>query len=181
MDSEGYPIFSMDEAQLIPPPSKPKIVNIPPGCFGVGPGPLKTRAGALSLNTGTLTSPARIYEILLVLEKDTRRAKVKVELEMQSVPAPIATIECASLCFPTFDGVFVNPTSRLALRANCVEQCDNGDESYLWTLAAEMNINDTYCSSQGVGTTPLPPPTSTTPTTTTTTTTQPAVIVEREL
>ncbi|XP_059084074.1 uncharacterized protein LOC131881274 [Tigriopus californicus] len=177
-DNEGYPIFLESEARPIPPPSKPRIINIPDGCFGVGPGPLKTRSGTLSLNTGSLTSPARIYEILLVLEKDTRRAKVKIELEMQSVPAPIVTIECASLCFPTFSGVYVNPTSRLALRGNCVEECVNNEETYLWTLAAQQNITDSYCLSSGSGTTPLPASTTTTPTTTTTTTTQPAVVVE---
>ncbi len=54
----------------------------------------------------------QIYEILLVLEKDTRRAKVKIEVEMFSVPAPILKIQCASTCYPTFGGVFVNPSSR---------------------------------------------------------------------
>lgn len=177
-DSQGYPVFLASEAKPIPPPSKPRIINIPSGCFGEGPRALKSRSGTLSLNTGSLTSPARIYEILLVLEKDTRRAKVKIELEMQSVPAPIVTIECASLCFPTFSGVYVNPTSRLALRGNCVEECVNNEETYLWTLAAKQNITDSYCLSSSSGTTPLPPSTTTTPTTTTTTTTQPAVVVE---
>lgn len=41
---------------------------------------------------------------MLVLEKDTRRARAKIEVEMLSVPAPIVEIACVSTCYPTFGG-----------------------------------------------------------------------------
>ena len=111
------------------------MINPPPGCFGEGPGPLKTRAGSLLLNTASLITFSRIFEIMLVLGKDTRRQKVKIELEINSVPSPVAQIKCShpDLCFPTFGGVFVNPTSRLAVKGACLEECD-GTETYEWYL-----------------------------------------------
>jgi hypothetical protein len=49
------------------------------------------------------------------------------------VAVPIVEIECASQCYPSFAGVFVNPTSRLALRGTCTEKCD-GNEKYEWLI-----------------------------------------------
>ena len=55
--------------------------------------------------------------------------------ELGSVPAPIVEIKCTSqeLCFPKFGGVFVNPTSRLALKGTCLEEC-KGTEVYHWDV-----------------------------------------------
>lgn len=103
------------------------------GCFGKGAGPLKTRQGTLTVNTASFITYGQVYEFLLILSKGNRRAKAKIEVEMLSIPAPIVAIECVSLCFPTFGGVFVNPSSRLALRGTCLEECD-GDELYTWQL-----------------------------------------------
>ena len=75
MDGD-YPVFDESTAQRIPEPAKPKIINPDPGCFGLGAGALKTRAGTLSLNTETLVSYDQVYEVMVVIEKDTRRAKV---------------------------------------------------------------------------------------------------------
>ena len=75
MDGD-YPVFDEATAQRIPEPAKPKIINPDPGCFGLGAGALKTRAGTLSLNTETLVSYDQVYEVMVVIEKDTRRAKV---------------------------------------------------------------------------------------------------------
>ena len=43
------------------------------------------------------------------------------------------------LCFPTFGGVFVNPTSRLALKGQCLEECvgDGFEISYQWDIFRE--------------------------------------------
>ncbi len=75
---------------------------------------------------------------MLVLSKDTRQSKAKIELELGSIPAPIAQIDCASagLCFPAFGGIWVNPTSRLALKGDCVSVCD-GSLSYYWEVYEE--------------------------------------------
>ena len=74
---------------------------------------------------------------MLVLSKDTRQAKVKIDLDLGEIPAPIASIKCShkDLCFPTFGGVFVNPTTRLALIGSCLSDCPDGTETYLWTLS----------------------------------------------
>lgn len=138
VDSLGYPVYNDNEAQFIPRPGDPVLINPGRGCFGLGPGPLKTRTGMIFLNTASLVTYSRVYEIMLVLSKDTRQAKVKIELDLGSIPAPISQIECASegLCFPAFGGVWVNPTSRLALKGGCTSVCD-GTLAYYWTLYEE--------------------------------------------
>jgi hypothetical protein len=84
---------------------------------------------------------------MLILSKDTRQAKAKIELDLGSIPAPISQIECASdgLCFPAFGGVWVNPTSRLALKGSCQSVCD-GILTYFWTIyeEPEATSNLTY-------------------------------------
>ena len=120
----------------------------------MGPGPLKTTNGRLNLNTASFITYAQTYEILMVLSKDDRRAMAKIDVEMLSVKVPIVSIgeiegfhfavlflilnnvfsECASVCFSTFEGVYVNPSSRLALRGNCTEECDKKEETYQWSL-----------------------------------------------
>ena len=136
----AFPVFKESDAQRIRRPGDAVLINAPPGCFGNGPGPLKTRAKTLALNTASLITYGRLYEILLVLSKTdkdgrTRKNIAAVELELGALPAPIAEIKCTSqeLCFPKFGGVFVNPTSRLAIRGNCLEQC-KGTEIYHWEL-----------------------------------------------
>ena len=111
------------------------MINPPRGCFGSGPQPLKTKSGIFGINTASLVTYGRVYEFLLILSKDTRRAQAKIELDLGAVPAPIAEIKCVNseLCFPRFGGVFVNPTSRLAVKGNCLAEC-LGDESYKWDL-----------------------------------------------
>ena len=135
-----FPKFKESDAQRIRRPGDAVLINAPPGCFGSGAGPLKTRAKTLALNTASLITYGRIYEILLVLSKTdkdgkTRRNQAFVELELGSVPAPIVEIKCTSqeLCFPKFGGVFVNPTSRLALKGTCLEEC-KGTEVYHWDV-----------------------------------------------
>ena len=135
-----FPKFKESDAQRIRKPGEAVLINAPGGCFGQGPGSLKTRAKTMALNTASLITYGRIYEILLVLQKTdkdgkTRSNKAFVELELGSVPAPISEIKCTSqeLCFPKFGGVFVNPTSRLALKGTCLSEC-KGTEVYHWEV-----------------------------------------------
>ena len=130
------------------------LINAPGGCFGSGPGPLKTKAKTLALNTASLITYGRIYEILLVLSKTDKDGKTRsnqafVELELGSVPAPIVEIKCTSqeLCFPKFGGVFVNPTSRLALKGTCLAEC-KGTEKYHWEVyqdTLDLNLDPPVC------------------------------------
>ncbi len=75
--------------------------------------------------------------------------------------------------------MFVNPTSRLALRGKCTEKCDNGDESYEWLLEPVLETCYVDPNMHYTGT-ERPPLTTTTGTTTTTTHTQPTVVKESE-
>ena len=72
----------------------------------------------------------------ITLAKDVRVGRVAVQIDVGVIPAPIVEIDCASagLCFPTTGAIFINPTSRLALRSNCTAECDSGEITYNWKL-----------------------------------------------
>jgi len=73
VDENGFPIYNASMVLSIPPKDDPALINPPPGCFGKGPGPLKTNKGFLKINTAQLTTYALTFEFLLILTKDTRR------------------------------------------------------------------------------------------------------------
>jgi hypothetical protein len=60
VDSDGFPVYSNDTAQPIPPPGTPYLINPPPGCFGLGPGGLKYTKGLLTLNTSSFITYAQV-------------------------------------------------------------------------------------------------------------------------
>lgn len=72
---------------------------------------------------------------MIVMQKDNRRAKTKIEIEVGKDPSPILQINCLSekSCFPGDGGVFINPNSRLGIVGECVSHC-KGDLSYEWTI-----------------------------------------------
>ena len=127
---EKYPIYVHSKAQRIPRPRDPQLVDPQPGCFGNGPGPMKVFAlykklvlnrfiskvtgSRLTLNTSSFVTYAQIYELSLIVSKDTRKGMVKMDIDLGVLPVPLLEIDCAApgLCFPTFGGIFVNPTSR---------------------------------------------------------------------
>ena len=137
-DENGWPEPRGDTPQPIRPPGEAVPINTPPGCFGHGPGPLKTSAGKLHFNTSSFISYAQAYEFALIVSstKDSRRAMVTLEVDVGSIPAPIVQAACLNEerdCFPMAGGVMINPTSRLALVGSCVDECV-GELSYLWTV-----------------------------------------------
>ena len=79
-----------------------------------GAGPLKKKAGTLRFNSSSFIAYANIFEVRLVLSKDDRKSSAKINIELLSVAVRIVAIECASTCYPDLNGVYVNPTSRLA-------------------------------------------------------------------
>ena len=68
----------------------------------------------LTLNTSSFVTYAQVYELSLIVSKDTRKGMVKMDIDLGVLPVPLLEIDCAApgLCFPTFGGIFVNPTSR---------------------------------------------------------------------
>lgn len=144
LDGEDYPTDKVKFGGQIPNPAgkEPMYISPFPGCFGKGPGVLGFGKGIMKLNTRSFETFSQIYEMMVVISKGDRRARAKIEIDVQAMPSPIISIKCKSqsLCFPTPDGVYVNPTTRLALTAECLDLCD-GDLSYEWTLSS---FNDLY-------------------------------------
>lgn len=136
LDENGFPDELKYPGKKIPLPSEANYVSPNPGCFGTGPVRFATRAGKVSINTKSFETYARVYEVMVVISKDDRKAKAKIELEVGEIPAPVSAISCISqsLCFPVFGGVFVNPTSRLAFLGKCTEFCDGDELQYEWTI-----------------------------------------------
>jgi hypothetical protein len=179
---EQFPVYKKFNAQRIPKARDPMIINPLPGCLGYGPGPLKVNGPRLTLNTSSLVTYAQIYELSMILSKDTRQALVKVEIDVGVIPAPVVEIECASagLCFPIPGAIFVNPTSRLAMRSACIEECEGGKIYYSWNilnLPPKLNVSTVYCDEDKMTTTSTVT-TSTTTTTITTTKLPDTVIID---
>ena len=140
-----WPVFNEDQALNIPGPQRAKPIKPDPGCFGEGPGPLKTNVGKIMLNTSSFETYAQVYEIVLILSKDERRAVTKLEIDVSSAPALMVNIECINeedMCFPSYKGLFVNPTNRLGLMGNCLDECE-GELTYLWSVKALNNDGTT--------------------------------------
>ena len=76
--------------------------------------------------------------------KGDKKGKARIELDVGEIPSPINEISCLSesLCFPSFNGVYVNPTSRLAFIGKCIELCE-GELSYEWTISSQEYIIET--------------------------------------
>ena len=74
----------------------------------------KVTGSRLTLNTSSFVTYAQVYELSLIVSKDTRKGMVKMDIDLGVLPVPLLEIDCAApgLCFPTFGGIFVNPTSR---------------------------------------------------------------------
>ena len=119
----------------------------------------------LTLNTSSFVTYAQVYELSLIVGKDTRKGMVKMDIDLGVLPVPLLEIDCAApgLCFPTFGGIFVNPTSRffvltirlfqrpatllnadttrLALRSSCYEGCEVGVITNSWNIKYPQGLN----------------------------------------
>ena len=139
---EKYPIYVQSKAQRIPRPRDPQLVDPQPGCFGNGPGPMKVShfiklefhyivtqvtGSRLTLNTSSFVTYAQVYELSLIVSKGTRKGMVKMDIDLGVLPVPLLEIDCAApgLCFPTFGGIFVNPTSRSLQSQDKSHICNN--------------------------------------------------------
>ncbi|KAK4290629.1 hypothetical protein Pmani_036484 [Petrolisthes manimaculis] len=128
--------FEPYNTQSIPPPDT-SSEGTGEGCFGNGPGSLEHSEGRLLLNTASLNKADTSYEIIVMLERDTRFAMAKVIVEVLSVTPPSISIVCADpkLCQPTFSGLLVNPSSRVALESICTKYCQE-QMLYSWTITS---------------------------------------------
>lgn len=180
---EDFPLFIPSQAQRIPKPGDPAIMLPEPnsGCFGMGPGGMRWTSNKLVFNTSSLLTYAQVYEVALIVSKDYRIAQTSIKIDVGVLPAPVVEISCASegLCTPTLGGIFVNPTSRLAFRSNCIEQCEGGKLSYNWNIKLDtakypFRLKTVSCDPDLTTTTTTT--TSTTTTTVITTTTLPPIL-----
>ena len=145
LDGEDYPTLTVENIGQIPNPTgkEPMYISPFPGCFGRGPGKIAFGRGIMQINTKSFETFSQVYEIMVVISKGERRGRAKIEIEVKSVPSPIIAIKCKSesLCFPTYNGVYINPTTRLALTAECMNFCD-GDLQYEWTLSSFSDMHN---------------------------------------
>ena len=102
-------------------------------------GPINETLGVLNIASVSFLKEETVYEILLELRfllllplavwtdelycrKDTRNVTVTIMVEIIAAVPPIMEIECADplLCLVGEGGkLFINPTSRLAVKAEC--------------------------------------------------------------
>ncbi|XP_023332927.1 uncharacterized protein LOC111704811 [Eurytemora carolleeae] len=130
-----YPV----PTQKLPPASITN--NTQKGCFGYGPGPLDVKEGILSVPTGVFVQAGKNYEFMLILMKDVRNSTSKLLLTTVAGVPPVLEIACAepSLCplQASTGQVFINPTSRLGLRASCSNKQGSdctGPLTYNWVV-----------------------------------------------
>ena len=99
----------------------------------------------LKVNSEQFMKEDTTYDILLEIRKDTRNTTVEITVEIVKGIPPIMEIECADplLCLVGEGGkLFINPTSRLAVRAQCSTK-DNSDcskMSYQWFIRKPGNF-----------------------------------------
>ena len=153
VNGEAFPLDENEEnlyntSSLI---SIPQITpdNVDGGCFGSGPGAINVTEGMLLLDTFSFHAVDQLYEVLLQIRKDTsdyrpdfvRKSERRLQVIIVPGVPPLMTILCAdpALCFSDASGkTFINPSSRLALKAWC--SIDEGSDcsepmTYEWLIA----------------------------------------------
>ena len=70
------PKFVPGKQQRIPRPRDPALVDPPPGCFGNGAGSLKVSGPRLWVNTSSFITYAQVYELSVIVSKDSRMGQV---------------------------------------------------------------------------------------------------------
>ena len=103
-------------------------------------------SGAINYTLGMITLASKqflkeetLYEILLELRKDTRNVTVRTTVKIIAAVPPIMEIECADplLCLVGEGGkLFINPSSRLAVKALCSTKgnSDCSSLTYQWSI-----------------------------------------------
>ena len=102
-------------------------------------GPINESLGILTIASDQFIKFDTFYVILLEIRKDTRNTTVSITVEIIEAVPPIMEIECADqlLCLVGEGGkLFINPTSRLAVKAQCSTQgnSDCSKMSYQWFI-----------------------------------------------
>ncbi|XP_064105654.1 uncharacterized protein LOC135215142 [Macrobrachium nipponense] len=105
------------------------------GCFGYGPGLLDHTDGSLTVLGGDFIGVDKIYEIIATIKKDTRTASATGQVHVVSYNPPILEVRCLAeaLCKPDGDGVYVNPSLKMGVLAECIDFCVE-PYNYLWTV-----------------------------------------------
>ena len=93
----------------------------------------------INLQSSQFIKEETTYEILMELKKDTRNATVSILVEIIAAIPPIMEIECADplLCLVGEGGrLFINPSSRLGLKAICSTKGGSvcTSMSYQWAI-----------------------------------------------
>ncbi|CAG0896667.1 unnamed protein product [Darwinula stevensoni] len=116
------------------------------GCFGNGPGVLDVRGSSLKIPCSVFSSPG-VYNMMVEVRKTGRKANAYVDVEisaLNSIPNVLIACKTASLCQPPRpEGIYVNPTTRLAIKGSCNSGCEGNDSNlvYSWEL---RTVNCSY-------------------------------------
>ncbi|XP_076049258.1 polycystin-1-like protein 2 [Oratosquilla oratoria] len=96
-----------------------------PGCFGDGPGAIGLIANKISIRTSQFVESNKTYEVMVMAQKKDRYALASLNINLVTYKPPIPKIQCADegLCRPTFEGILISPSLRLALRSTCIAEC----------------------------------------------------------
>lgn len=135
LDENGQRSYNVSALINIP---DQRPTNVDDGCFGTGPGALNVTSGSVLIDMNSFQDDNNIiYEFLLEVRKNTFDYKpgfvriAEKSLQVLVVPGipPLMGILCAdpALCFTDSIGnTYVNPSSRLALKAWC--SIDDGSD-----------------------------------------------------
>lgn len=146
LDDNDQMVYNVSDLLTVPRYETPP--NIDGGCFGSGPGAINITEGIVTIDTVVFTETEQLYEILLKVRKETfsykpgfiRTSIKKLHIMIVSGIPPVMMILCAdpALCFTDSSGnTFINPSSRLALKAWC--SLDEGSDcsepfTYEWVI-----------------------------------------------
>ncbi|XP_054717405.1 uncharacterized protein LOC129226802 [Uloborus diversus] len=108
------------------------------GCFGKGPGLMQIGKGDYELNSKTLWTWDATYEILAVIRKDNKVAECYISVKVIEMLPPSLRLMCEKhvACFPQQKGQYINPNTFVPLKADCTENCGEGDLTFEWTIYA---------------------------------------------
>ncbi|XP_071043251.1 location of vulva defective 1-like [Parasteatoda tepidariorum] len=108
------------------------------GCFGKGPGLMKVASSDFELDTASFWSHDAVYELIAVIKKNHKITEGHLFVEVVKGKPPSLQVMCEKrvACIPDVHGVYINPSSYIPLRVECIEDCGDTKINYEWNIYA---------------------------------------------